>query len=389
MTADNTNVHSGAGALRLSVTTAGQSTLAGKAFSSPIQFTTETLFHLWFYVPDYPVQQNIYQVQLIMTSYSSNPGISWSDQVSATVVMTNVSGSDCVPGWNHVCVKASDFYKEGSEVGANWTRPMTAMKIRAYTQTGKTGYVTFDSFSYAQETMPRCLLTFDDGYDSIYTVAYAKMNPLGLKGTIYITKNIVEEATSPYGAITKEHLNEMYEAGWAIANHTVSHPYLDTLTQSQVKDELMGCYEWLIENGWSRAAKHVAYPYGNIITSSMIAACQSADMLTGRSIFGTSFPVQYLPVDNMYVLKSHCLGIPATLASMKVFIDKAIRNNGTINFFGHALEDGHVSGSYWGATDFNGLIDYIVSRKIPCITIDEWYKGLTDPRYESALVSRV
>lgn len=121
----------------------------------------------------------------------------------------------------------------------------------------------------------------------------------------------------------------------------------------------------------------------------MIAACQSADMLTGRSIFGTSFPVQYLPVDNMYVLKSHCLGIPATLASMKVFIDKAIRNNGTINFFGHALEDGHVSGSYWGATDFNGLIDYIVSRKIPCITIDEWYKGLTDPRYESALVSRV
>ena len=380
MTADTTHVHSGAGAIKLTVTSAGQSTLMGKAFSSPIKFTTETLFHLWFYVPDYPVQQNIHYVQLIMTSYSSNPALAWTDQTSA---MLDMSSSDCIPGWNHLCVKASEFYQEGSEIGANWSRPMTAMKLRAYTQTGKTGYVTFDSFSYAQETMPRCLLTFDDGYDSIYSVAFAKMNPLGLKGTIYITKNIVEEATSPYVAITKEHLNEMHEAGWAIANHTVSHPHLDTLTQSQVEDELMGCYEWLVKNGWTRAAKHVAYPYGTPITQAMVAACKATGMLTGRTTIGTYFPYQPTPVDNMYGLKSHCLGIPATLENMKVFVDKAIKNQATINFFGHALKDGQETGSYWGATDFEGLIDYIVARKIPCVTIDEWYKGLTNPRYRS------
>jgi len=383
MTVDTTHVQSGTGAIRLTVTSAGQSTLMGKAFSNPIQFTTETLFHLWFFVPDYPVQLNIYSIALIMTSYSSDPTLSWSDQVSATVVMTNVSGSDCVPGWNHLCVRAGNFYAEGQEVGANWSRPMTAMKLRVYTQTGKTGYVTFDSFSYAQETTPRCLLTFDDGYDSIYTVAYAKMNPLGLRGTLYLNKSIYELGTSPYGVITESHLQSLYDAGWSIGNHCNTHVDMSTLSQSQIEDELMICYEWLVSMGWSRAAKHVAWPFGNILTSEMQAACQTTGMITARSTFGTSYPQQYTPVDNLYELKSHCLGIPESLTAMKVHLDKAIRNQGTVNFFGHALEDGHGSGSYWGATDFNGLIDYIVACKISCVTIDEWYKGLINPRYAS------
>jgi len=148
MTADTINVHSGSAGIRLAVTAAGLNTSMAKAFSSAIQFTSETLFHLWFFVPDYPSYQNIFQIVLHLTSYSTNPAISWANQATAAREMLT---GDVVPGWNHLCVRAGDFTLEGTE---SWSRPMTAMRLRTYAQAGKTGYITFDNFFYAQESMP-------------------------------------------------------------------------------------------------------------------------------------------------------------------------------------------------------------------------------------------
>ena len=375
VTADTTNVKLGSAAVRLTVNTASSNVTAirtvGKVFSD------STLFHFWLFNP-YEEPANIIDQLQVSLSTTTN--------YSKYFTITFGYGlKPFVPGWNHLVFHASEFTNTG---GAVWTDPVVRMTFRIYARTGQTCYITLDNMFYAQASMPRCLLTFDDTFDTVYSAAFAKMNPLGLRGTIYITKNIIIAGTGICGAaLTIPHINEMYEAGWAVCNHTVTHAYMDVLSQAQIEDELWECYEWLVENGWTRAAKHVAFPYGRPITAAMLAALSAFGAVTQR----TSYPVlQGVPAGNNYLLRSKQMGEATTLATAQGWVDAAIRNEMTLNLFGHSIADGHEADpNYWGSTKFTGLIDYIVARKIPCVTIDEWYKGLTNPRYRSVPMSRV
>ncbi len=381
LTNDTTNVISGSKALRLTVNEAGQYISAARTISPSQQFTEETTLHLWIYIPEGDASpwipyENINHIEILLTSYAD-----WSKYF---YVSDPIQDFPFVPGWNHRAWRAGNMSNAG---GDNWARPIVGMCLRNYCQSGKTGYVTFDSFFHAQESMSRCVLTFDDAWDTVYSVAFAKMNPLGLRGTVYVTKNTILAGSGSLGAtLTPDHINEMYEAGWAIANHSVSHPHLELMSQAQIEDELMGCYEWLVSNGWTRAARHVAYPYGNPISANMVAACMATGMLngspagTGRTTFSNLDPT---PVGNLYILRSYCLGHPVTLATVKGYIDKAMRNQVSVNFFGHSLKNGETAGTYWDVADFNGLIDYLIARRTRCVTIDEWYEGLTNPRYRA------
>ncbi|WP_369128058.1 polysaccharide deacetylase family protein [Lysinibacillus sp. CNPSo 3705] len=57
-------------------------------------------------------------------------------------------------------------------------------------------------------------------------------------------------------------IKELYNYGWDLFNHTVTHQDLSTLSINCIQAELDGCREWLIFNGFSRTADFVAYPYG-------------------------------------------------------------------------------------------------------------------------------
>lgn len=374
VTSDTTNVRFDSAAVRLTVNTVGSNVSAIRTINQ--LFTDSTIFHLWVYMPDWVPAANWDQLEIVISSYTNY----------AQYFRKNIttSAKSFVRGWNHFVIHASEFVNSGSE---SWTRTMVRTYFRAYCKTVGAGYITLDNMFYAQESMPRCVITFDDTFDSIYSVAFAKMNPLGLRGTVYITKNVITSGTGICGpALTVDHINEIYEAGWAVANHTVSHPNLSTLTQAQIEDELMGCYEWLVSNGWTRTAKHVAYPYGQPLTAAMIAACEATGMITGRTTFTE---LEGVPAGNIYELKSEQLGETTTLATVQGWVNSAIRNQMTINLFGHALADGQTNPDYWGATKFNSLIDYLVACKIRCVTIDEWYEGLTNPRYRSLPVPRI
>jgi len=376
VTRDTTNVKFGSAALRLTVNTPSSNVSAIKVINQ--LFSDSTVFHFWLFVPDWAPNDGVANFEITFSSYTN---------YAHYFKKTFGTGSKCfVYGWNHLVMHASDFTNYTAD---SWTRPMVRLVFRVYYRTGMTGYVTLDNMFYTQKSMPRCLIGFDDTFDTVYSAAFAKMNPLGLRGTIYITKNIITAGSGLCGpALTIPHINEMYAAGWAVCNHTISHPHLNLLTQAEVEAEIQGCNDWLVSNGWTRAAKHIAYPYGNIVTADMFAACQSTGMITGRTTF-TGEP-EPLPFGDRYQLRSSQLGEPATLATVQGWVDHAIRNQVTLNLFGHSIADGHeTDANFWGSTKFNSLIDYLVARKIPCVTIDEWYNGLTNPRYRSLPVPRI
>lgn len=105
---------------------------------------------------------------------------------------------------------------------------------------------------------PVCI-TFDDGYEDNYRIVYPLMKSYGFPWTVFVITGHVGQDRR----MTWDQLNEMAESrAVTIANHTVDHPDLDTLTESRAEAEIRGAQEALkehlgIDNRW------MAYPNGS------------------------------------------------------------------------------------------------------------------------------
>ena len=77
-------------------------------------------------------------------------------------------------------------------------------------------------------------ITFDDGYDDIYTQAYPIMKKYGFVGTIYL---IVDSIDKP-GYMTKEQVKELIDAGFELGSHTLNHPNLANANLNNAKSQI-------------------------------------------------------------------------------------------------------------------------------------------------------
>ena len=107
------------------------------------------------------------------------------------------------------------------------------------------------------------VITFDDGFESTYTIAFPIMQQYGIKGTVYV----VPAWIGAPGYLTLAELTELHNAGWTIASHTWDHQYLTTLTTQQVTDELQSTIDWLNDNGFADGAYYLCI---SIWTDTMI-----------------------------------------------------------------------------------------------------------------------
>jgi peptidoglycan/xylan/chitin deacetylase (PgdA/CDA1 family) len=105
----------------------------------------------------------------------------------------------------------------------------------------------------------RCFaLTFDDGYsDTIHAMLAAASR--ALKSTLYVTAGAVDSArgVSRADLIALAAMQDRVELG----AHTISHPRLDELPDSAVRDELVGSRE-MLEAIVERCVLSFAYPHG-------------------------------------------------------------------------------------------------------------------------------
>ena len=108
-------------------------------------------------------------------------------------------------------------------------------------------------------------ITFDDGYESIYRVAYPLLKERGWPFTIFVTTDLIG-TSSLY--INWQQLAEMAENGASIANHTLTHNHLIRRKPDEVEadwlaratTEITGATEQLAEHGYQTTL--FAYPYG-------------------------------------------------------------------------------------------------------------------------------
>jgi peptidoglycan/xylan/chitin deacetylase (PgdA/CDA1 family) len=106
----------------------------------------------------------------------------------------------------------------------------------------------------------------DDGYRSIYNIAYPILEKYGFKATVFVYTSFVGVSKM---AITWEQLREMKAKGFTIGSHTIHH---SDLTQpkpeeteqahlARVKEELYGSKK-IIDQKLSQDTYFLAYPFG-------------------------------------------------------------------------------------------------------------------------------
>lgn len=79
------------------------------------------------------------------------------------------------------------------------------------------------------------LITFDDGYSSIYEQAFPLLKQKGFPFTVFINTKPIKHQLAGY--MNWKQLVEMTEAGATIANHSVSHPYLHQLLPGESESQ--------------------------------------------------------------------------------------------------------------------------------------------------------
>ncbi|MDQ3816315.1 MAG: polysaccharide deacetylase family protein [Acidobacteriota bacterium] len=276
-------------------------------------------------------------------------------------------------GWNLLTVGRDEWINTGGDA---WENTMVKLRVRVNANTSQVAVAYFDSLNTQGFNRPKCIITFDDGFAENYTQGYTYMRQYGMKGTAYIVKNYLNTT----GYMTTSQVQEMYDYGWDISNHTVDHTDLSTLDQSQGYSKLSDNQDYLFSQGWTRRAchRHVAFPFGGY-NSGTLAALTSLNALTARPLINRT---QGNDLDNNQLLTYRTIATATTLATAKSHIDRAIANGGVCILLFHKLVTSPSLTTEWGTANFQALIDYIQSKssQIDVMTITEWYRGLTNAR---------
>jgi peptidoglycan/xylan/chitin deacetylase (PgdA/CDA1 family) len=107
------------------------------------------------------------------------------------------------------------------------------------------------------------VITFDDGYRDFYTDAFPVLAKYGLKATMFIVSG--RTGNEPIRQdncefMTWAEVREVRRYGIEIGSHTVNHPELYRMTESQVEDELV-LSKRVIEDNVGASVRSFAYPF--------------------------------------------------------------------------------------------------------------------------------
>jgi peptidoglycan/xylan/chitin deacetylase (PgdA/CDA1 family) len=143
------------------------------------------------------------------------------------------------------------------------------------------GYVgaTFEQAVTEPPAARTVVVTFDDAFRSVATLALPLMSRLGLPGSVYVPTDfpgrpgpMMWEGTDRWVGGPHEHelaclgwdeLGALADSGWEVGSHTRSHPHLTRLGDEALRDELEGSRA-ACEEALGRPCRTVAYPYGDL-----------------------------------------------------------------------------------------------------------------------------
>lgn len=187
---------------------------------------------------------------------------------------------------------------------------------------------------------PLISVTFDDGWESVYTKAAPLFQKYGIPTTQYVLSG---EEDNP-GYMTFAQVKALHAAGHEIDCHTVTHPDLTTLSRDEVIAQLTGCQHTL-QQKIGVPINDFAAPYGKTNASVLDAIKQ-----TYRSERNTNGDITTNQADDQdvnvrasfdrYNIIAVTIRRETTDAQLQSAIDYAIQHNGWLVLNYHDIDDG-------------------------------------------------
>jgi len=113
------------------------------------------------------------------------------------------------------------------------------------------------------------VLTFDDGYESVYRYAFPLMEEFNFIGTIFVITGYVGRLNEwdvnlgwrKFRHLSWDQILKLKKAGFEIGSHTVNHPNLARLSISSLKFELESSKK-KIEDKIGEEVRFISFPFG-------------------------------------------------------------------------------------------------------------------------------
>lgn len=145
------------------------------------------------------------------------------------------------------------------------------------------------------------VITFDDAYDSVYENALPILSKYGFTATVFVITKFVGQLNTwdyhfkrfRFPHSDWSHVREMFNEGWEVGSHTVSHPNLPRLSRNRLWHEIKYSKE-ILENQLGTEVAVFSYPFGlhneAVVDCVRKAGFQAACTLGYNYPYNQSFP---------------------------------------------------------------------------------------------------
>lgn len=239
-----------------------------------------------------------------------------------------------------------------------------------------TGDATIDAMYAQAQGRPTVVITFDDGYDTIYDTVFPLMQARGLKGNFYVPKDKIGAAQM----VTLAEIQEIYAAGWDMAcDSTIDDAATNLVDGAVAVANINQNRQYLIDNGMPRAKDHYCWTFGSW-SELTAAAFKTAGYKSGRTTDPQSFHDRFGVFDLDMTIPSQGASSSTALSVHQARLAEIVSRGTTQFFHFHDIKD-TPSAIGWQTSKFVDFLDEIVTRQdagqLDVLTLSQWWSRVS------------
>lgn len=280
----------------------------------------------------------------------------------------NTDGTDYFLGLKNATASAGwAYYSESFQV------PFKAKTMTVLHLLSKVGWLITDNFSLSKIipagfNSPLFTLTFDDGWEDNGLTALPILKSYGFHGTFFFATTYLENSpvTGPINVSGPMAVKAFYDEGNEIGSHSVTHPDLTLVSQSELTNELSNSKKYLESLVGAGEIKNFASPYG-AYNNTVINAIK----LLYRSHRPTDEGYNTQENLDLYRLKVQNMKSTTTLAEYQSWVNQAIKDKSWLILVYHRVASDTLGEWDTHLTDFQQQMNFVKNSGIKVLTLEQ------------------